>query len=95
MRVALDLPKHAFGRALRPIFLLIRGDALGQGVAMDPEDFCGVGEMLSMARQSFFDIDLFKFGDRLIQKDLAVQHLIDQGFKFCAHLHTNGETPAG
>lgn len=53
------------------VLLSVGGDAFGQRVAMDTEDDSGVGEVLLVTCEGFFDVKLFEFGDGLIEKDVA------------------------
>ena len=70
---------------------MVCGDALGERVSMDPEDFGGICEVLPVAGQGLFNIDLLKLSDRFIQKNLTVEHFVNQGFELGAHLH--GQEP--
>ena len=60
---------------------LITGDALGEGVAMDAEHDGGLREVLIVAGEGLFYIELFEFADRLVEKDVAFKHFVDQAFK--------------
>ena len=59
----------------------VTGDALGEGVAVDAEDEGGVGEVLFVTCEGFFDVELFEFGDGLIEKDVAFKHFVDEAFE--------------
>lgn len=59
----------------------ISGDPFGEGVPMDAEDDGGVRKMLLVAREGFFDVELFKLADGLIQEDVAFEHLVNQAFE--------------
>src|ERR1051326_6186805 len=67
------------------ILLVVEGDALGEGVAMDAEDDGGVREMLFVPGKRLLDVNLFELCKRLVQKDLAFKHLVDQRFKTGTH----------
>jgi hypothetical protein len=53
-------------------------NALGKGVAVDAENGGSLGQVLSMLFQGLLNLELFKFRECFIQKDLAFQHLLDQ-----------------
>ena len=59
----------------------VLGDALGQGVAVDAEDGGGLGDVLLVTGQGLLYVKLLKLLDRLIQKDVAFEHFIDQAFE--------------
>ena len=59
----------------------IGGDALGEGVAMDAQDGGRVGEVLLVAREGFFYVELFEFTQGLIQEDVAFEHFVHQAFE--------------
>ena len=61
--------------------LLVSGDAFGERVAMDTEDGGGVGDVLLVPRQGFLDVELFEFAQGFIQKDVALEHFVDQAFE--------------
>ena len=71
----------AFCAFSRRLLLFVGGDALGEGVAMNAEDRGGVGDVLLVAREGFLDVELFKLADRLIQKDVAFEHFVDEVFE--------------
>ncbi len=48
---------------------------------MDAEDDGGVGEVLLVACEGFFDVELFEFGEGLVEKDVALEHFVDQTFE--------------
>jgi hypothetical protein len=48
---------------------------------MDAEDGGGVGDVLFVAGEGLLYIELFKLAHRFVQKDVALQHLIYQGFE--------------
>ena len=48
---------------------------------MDAEDGGGVGDVLLVAGEGFLDVELLEFAERFIQKDVAFEHFVDQGFK--------------
>ena len=78
------LPEHALG--WRAFFAMVRGDAFGEGVSMNSQHLSSVCEMLAMPRECLFNIDFFKLCHGFIQKNLAVQHFIDQAFELGAQL---------
>ena len=59
----------------------IRGDAFGEGVAVDAEDGGCVREMLVVAREGLLYVKLLKLAESLVQKDVALEHLVDQAFE--------------
>src|SRR5215210_9231227 len=63
------------------------GDALGERIAMNPQDCSRAREMFLVAGESFLNIELFKLGERFVEHDLAVKHIVYQGFQAGAHLH--------
>jgi hypothetical protein len=62
---------------LRRLLVFISGDAFGEGVAVDAEDGGRVREVLFVARESLLYIELLEFAESLIQKDVALEHLVD------------------
>ena len=44
---------------------------------MDTEDGGCVREVLLVAREGLLYVELLKFAERLIQKDVALEHLVD------------------
>ena len=58
----------------------IRVDPLGNGVAVDAEGIGSIGNALLIADESFLDIKLFEFLEGLIQEDVAVEHILNDGF---------------
>ena len=63
------------------ILVFVGGDSLGEGVAMDAEHNRGLGEVLFVAGEGLFYVELFEFADRLIEKDVAFKHFVDQAFE--------------
>jgi hypothetical protein len=63
------------------LLAFISGDALGEGVAVDAEDGGGVGDVLFVAREGLLYIELFELAHRFVQKDVALQHFVYQGFE--------------
>ena len=61
--------------------VLILGDSLGEGVAMDAQDGGGVGDVLLVTGERLLDIELLEFAERFIEKDVAFEHFVDQVFK--------------
>lgn len=59
------------------LLALVRGDAFGEGVAVDAEDGGCVGEVLFVTGEGFLYIELLKLAESLIQKDVALEHLVD------------------
>ncbi len=43
-----------------------------------------------MPRERFLNVKSLEFSNGFVQQDLAVQHFLNQGFKFGAHLHGTG-----
>ena len=48
---------------------------------MDSDGRCGFGDVLLMASHGLFDVELLEFAEGLVQKDVALEHLLDQTFK--------------
>jgi len=48
---------------------------------MDSQDYRRLGKVLFMAGEGLLYIKLFKFAERLIEKDMAFKHLVDQAFE--------------
>ena len=48
---------------------------------MDAEDDGGFGEVLFVTGKGFLDVELFKFADRFIEKDVAFEHFVDESFE--------------
>ena len=48
---------------------------------MDAEDGGGVRDVFPVPRHGFLDVELFKLAHGLIQKDVPLEHLVDQGFE--------------
>jgi len=48
---------------------------------VDAEDGGCVREMLFVAREGLLYIELLKLAERFIQKDVALEHLVDQAFE--------------
>ncbi len=71
----------AFCAFLWRLLFLIGGDALGKGVAVDTEDGGGVRDVLLVPRHGLLYVELFEFAEGFIQKDVALEHLVDQGFE--------------
>ena len=70
-----------FGAFLWRFLFFIAGDALGEGVAMDAEDGGCVGDVLLVTGESFLDVELLEFAKGFIQKDVALEHFVDQAFE--------------
>lgn len=67
------------------ILAFIGGDAFGEGVPVDAEHDGCVGEVLLVFCERLFDVELFEFAERLVQKDVAFEHFVDQAFELGAH----------
>jgi len=63
------------------VLVFVGGDTFGEGVAVDAEDGGRVREMLFVTREGLLNIELLKLAERFIQKDVALEHLLDQAFK--------------
>ena len=48
---------------------------------MDAEDDGGLREMLLVAREGLLYVELLEFGERLVEKDMALEHFVDQAFE--------------
>jgi len=48
---------------------------------MDAEDGGRVREVLLVTREGLLDVELLKLAESLIQKDVALEHLLDQAFE--------------
>lgn len=48
---------------------------------MNAEDRGRVREVLLVAREGFLYVELLKFAKCLVQKDVALEHLVDQTFE--------------
>src|SRR6185369_3360964 len=63
------------------VLVFVGGDTFGEGVAVDAEDGGRVREMLFVTREGLLNIELLKLAERFIQKDVALEHLLDQAFE--------------
>ncbi len=48
---------------------------------MDAEHGGRVGEVLFVFCERLFDVELFEFAERLIEKDVAFEHFVDEAFE--------------
>ena len=48
---------------------------------MNAEHGGRVGDVLLVAGERFLDVELLEFAERFIQKDVAFEHFVDQGFE--------------
>ena len=48
---------------------------------MDAEDDGGFREVLLVPREGLLDVQLLEFADRLIEKNVALEHFVDQCFE--------------
>lgn len=48
---------------------------------MDAEDGGRVGNVLLVAGERLLDVELLEFAESLVQKDLAFEHFVDEGFE--------------
>ena len=55
-------------------------DSLGNRVAVDTEGFGRVRNAFPVSDESFLNVELFKLVERFIQKDVAVEHVLDYCF---------------
>jgi hypothetical protein len=67
---------------------LILIDFAAQCVSVDAENFCGAGLVAVGAIQNPLDETLLEFTYRLIKKDPALNHLIDEPFQLIFHDRT-------
>src|SRR5215211_4097134 len=65
----------------------VAGDALGERVAVDAERGGRAREVLFVAGERLLDVELFELFEGLVEHDLAVEHLVYQGFEPGAHRH--------
>src|SRR5215204_1599919 len=63
------------------VLALISRDALSKRVAMDAEHGSGVGDVLLVARERLLYVELLKFADGLFQKDVALEHFVNEVFE--------------
>src|SRR5215216_7432252 len=68
-------------------------DALGEGVAVDAERGGRAREVLLVARERLLDVELLELFEGLVEHDLAVEHLVYQGFEPGAHRHGGSLRP--
>lgn len=68
-------------RAFWCVLTLVLRHALGEGVAVDAEDGGGVGDVLLVTGERLLDVELLEFAERFVQKDVAFEHFVDQGFE--------------
>ena len=66
---------------LRRLLSFVGGDAFGEGVAVDAEDGSRVREVLFVTREGLLYVQLLKLAERLVQEDVALEHLVDQAFE--------------
>ena len=71
----------AFCAFLGRLLLMVSGDTLGEGVAMNPQHGRSIRDVLLVPRQGFLDVEFFEFAERFIQKDVALEHFVDQAFE--------------
>lgn len=73
-----------FAVGVRQLVLTFGGavgiDAFGDGVAVDAEGFGSMRNTLLMARKSPLNVELFELVEGLIQKDVAIEHVFNNGF---------------
>ena len=72
---------QAFGGFLWRILALVNRYALSEGVAVNTENDSGLGEVILVARERLLYVELFKLGEGLIEKDVALEHFVDQAFE--------------
>jgi hypothetical protein len=74
----LRLPGSSFVRTVPvPVLLFVGGDALCQSISVDSQHDGGLREVLPVFREGLLDVEFLKLADRFIQKDVAIQHLVD------------------
>jgi hypothetical protein len=54
---------------------------------VDAERGGGARKVLFVAREGLLDVELLELGEGLVEHDLPVEHLVNQGLKAGAHLH--------
>jgi hypothetical protein len=70
-----------FCAVLRQFLGFVGGDALGEGIPMDSKDRGGFGEVLFVAGERLFYIELLEFTQSLVKKDVAFEHFVDEAFE--------------
>jgi hypothetical protein len=70
-----------------PFLFSIRIDSLGDGIAVDAEGVGGIGDALLVAREGLLNVQLFELVQRLVQPDVAIEHLVDHCFQSGAYFH--------
>lgn len=76
----------AGGTGKRSLCLHLLADALGDRISVDSQRFGSLGEMFLVSGESLLDVEALEFVDCLAQKDVAIQHLVDQSFKSRTHV---------
>ena len=89
MRLA-GRPARRTIRAMFPFFGAIRVNAFRDRVAVNAERRGGVSDPLLVARVSFLDVKLLELFERLVQHDVAVEHVFNYSFEAGANLHYYG-----
>ena len=74
-------------RAMLPLFSPIRVDTFRDRVAVNAERRGGVSDSLLISRVGFLDVKLLEFFERLVQHDVAVEHVFNYSFEAGADLH--------
>lgn len=59
------------------VLLFVGGDAFGQRVPVDAEHDGRLREVLFVPRERLLYIELLKFSNRLVEEDVAFQHLVN------------------
>ncbi len=65
---------------LRRLLAFVGGYSFGEGVPVDAQHNGRIGEVLLVFRERLLDVELFEFAERLIEKDVALEHFVDEAF---------------
>ena len=67
-------------RIMLSLFGAVRTDSLRDSVAMNPQRVRGVRDALVISREGFLDVKLLELFQSFIEKDVAIEHVLDEGF---------------
>ena len=71
----------AFGGFLWRVIAFVSGHPFGESVSVDAQHHGGIGEVLLVFGERLLDVELFEFAERLVQKDVAFEHFVDEAFE--------------